>query len=324
MNASDELVLRCARKRREKLGDLSDDGFAELVRAVRENPATFVDDDQEQAFSDLTQALARVEAGRGDDDLLDDDEYRRERSRRLGRLVADCDRVLARDPGCVDAMTLRALASDRDADGTLALLLELEEQLASDLGPIAKPLGRDAWSDVFCRPRLRLAAAVSRFCLETARYRIARQRCDDLLELAPGDALGARLTAALALARLEDESGFDALDARFGRVGNAWSHLARTLLLYKLDRLPAARRALAGFAGLCQGGAYVLLRPCYVDVYLPDRPAVRPGSFEEATLAVHEADPIVVDTPDFATWAAAQPHISEMGKRFADDGGYDW
>lgn len=324
MNVVDELVLRCARKRRDKLGDLSDDGFAELVRAVRANPSSFVDDDEERAFAELSNALARIAASREGDDLLDDDEYRRERKRRLGKLESDCDRILAIDPSSIDARLLQALASDKDADEMLSVLLDLDEQVMAEQGPMPLPGKRDVWDDVFARPRLRLSAALSRSMLETARYRMARQECDALLAVSPSDELGARMTCALALARLEDEAGFDALDARFGRVGNAWSHLARALLMYKLDRLPAAKRALMGFNELCEGGAYVLLRPCYVDTYLPDRPRVRPGSFEEATLAVHEADPIVVDTPDFVTWASTQPGFSESARRFADEGGYDW
>ena len=324
MNAIDELVLRCARKRREKLGDLSDDGYAELIRAVRENPTKFVDDDEEQAFLELGRALGRVESSSADDDLLDDDAYLRERRKRLDRLSSDCDLICSIDPRCLDARLVRTLAQDKNPDETLDDLMGIDGEVTAELGPIVLPMSQDAWDDVFSRPRLRLAAAISRTLLETARYRMAEKACASLMDLSPADALGARLTCSLALARLEDEAGFDALDARFGRVGNAWSHLARVLLLYKLDRLPAASRALRGFDGLCQGGAYLLLRPCYVDTYLPDRPAVKPGSFEEATLAVHEADPIVVDTPDFVSWAGSQPGFSRSAERFADAGGYDW
>ncbi|MBD9242503.1 MAG: hypothetical protein EGQ45_00305, partial [Clostridiales bacterium] len=94
------------------------------------------------------------------------------------------------------------------------------------------------------------------------------------------------------------EAFIDELDARFGRQGNAWTHLTRALLLFKLDRTPAARRALRGFASLCRGGAYALLRPTFVEPYLPDRPDAEPGSYAEAMMAVHECDPAIMDTPD--------------------------
>ena len=153
---------------------------------------------------------------------------------------------------------------------------------------------------------------------------MTRTYCEELLALAPLDALGARLTYALALARLEDEDGFEWLDAREGRKGNAWFHLSRVLLMYKLGRMPAARRALKGYAQLCTGGAYILLQPIFVDTYLPDRPAFEPGSFFEAMLAAHEAEPIIADTPDFVGWAAEQPGFYDLALRYCADNGLDW
>ena len=142
--------------------------------------------------------------------------------------------------------------------------------------------------------------------------------------LNPTDELGARHTWAIALARLEDEAAFDELDARFGRQGNAWTHLTRALLLFKLDRMPAARRALRGFASLCRGGAYALLRPTFVEPYLPDRPDAEPGSYAEAMMAVHECDPAIMDTPDFLGWASAQNGFAEQAQRFARENDLDW
>lgn len=57
MNGRDELVLRCAQRRREKIGTLSDEGFAELCLAVRENPAAFVDSPEQASFATLVSAL---------------------------------------------------------------------------------------------------------------------------------------------------------------------------------------------------------------------------------------------------------------------------
>lgn len=324
MDAREELVSRCARRRRAKLGTLSDEGYGELVRAVRADPDRFADDPEEQAFLEVAKGLERLDSTGGDDDMLDDDEYLRERRRRLDRLLQSCDRALAVDPSCVDARLLSLLAADKDPDALLGLLLELDQDVTEESGPLVMPGSGNAWDDVFCHPRLRVQAAVARTCLDTARYRMASRTCEDLLGRTPSDELGGRYTYALALARLEDETGFDALDARFGRHGNAWLHLGRVLLLYKLDRMGAARRALAGFDELCEGGAYVLLRPVYVDTYLPDRPAFQPGSFEEATMAVHEADPIVVDAPGFVTWASEQPGMTRSAEGFAESQGYDW
>ena len=324
MNARKELIRRLSLKRRRKLGSLSDEAYRELELAVKANPLDFVDDDEEQAFALVVRAIEQLEASRRDDDLLDDEQYGKERSRRLERLSAACERALAMDERCVDAALLQLLAGDLAPDELLARQLELESRLVDELGVVAVPAAGDAWSDVFVRPRLRLQASIARTCLNTARFRMTVDRCCDLLAKAPLDVLGARLTCALAMARLEDEDGFEWLDVREGRRGNAWFHLSRALLMYKLGRMPAARRALRGYDSLCRGGAYVLLQPIYVDTYLPDRPPFEPGSFEEAMLAVHEADPIVADVPDFPAWACDQPGFLASAQDYCVRNGLDW
>jgi hypothetical protein len=61
-----------------------------------------------------------------------------------------------------------------------------------------------------------------------------------------------------------------------------------------------------------------------VELYLPDRPIYRPGSFDEMTLAVREVDPIVVDTPDFIRWAASHEWLVDEAAAFAHAEGLDW
>lgn len=324
MDAHKELVARLALKRRRALGELSDGAFRELEAAVSSNPAGFVDDAEEEAFLELSRALDLYESAQHDDDLLDDRQYERARSKRLGELHERCQRVLAIDPACGDARLVHTLSADLNPDETLDRLLDQSTREQESLGPVRVPATGDAWSDVFARPRLRLEDAIARTCLDSARYRMALRHSSELLRLAPLDVLGARYTCALAMARLEDEDGLEWLDQRFSRQGNAWLHLARVVLLYKLDRMPAARRALKGFGRLVEGGAYALLQPVFVDTYMPDRPAFEPGSFHEATLAVHEADPIIADTPDLAPWAAEQPAFVEEAQRFAEANGLDW
>lgn len=324
MDAHAELVLRLALKRRRKLGDLSDAAYHELEDAVRKNPADFVDDPQEEAFLALARALDAYTAAQTDDDLLDDEQYFAARSKRMARLHASCEQVLAIDPSCMDARLVATLSADNDAEATLDTLLDLRGEAVAAEGPIKMPATGDAWSDVFARPRLRLEDAIARSCMDTTRFRMALKTCSDLLSVAPLDALGARYTCSLAMARLEDEDGFEWLDSRFSRHGNAWFHIARSLLLYKLGRMSAARRALRGFDQLIRGGAYALLQPVYIDTYMPDRPPFEAGSFQEAMLAVHEADPVVADAPDFAIWAASQADFVASARSFADANGLDW
>ena len=315
MNAREELVERLALTRRESLGGMSDAAFEELRLAVREAPESFIDTPANQAFALIAQALERFERSSEDDDLLDDDEYLKARRKRHARMVADCDQALALDGNCTDARLLKALASEDNPDLLLGMLLEMEEPVEAD---------GDAWDDVLLRPQLRIRAAAVRACMETARYRMAVEKARASIDLAPSDVLGCRHSAALAYARLEDESGFEELDARFDHKSSAWSLLARAILNFKLGRMGAARRSLAGFSSLVEGGAYALLRPILVDTYMPDRPSVVPCCYEEAMFAVHEADPIIVDVPDFASWAESQPAVRAAAQDYADKYGYDW
>ena len=96
------------------------------------------------------------------------------------------------------------------------------------------------------------------------------------------------------------------------------------VLLYKLDRMSAARRALRGFDELCEGGAYALLRPTFVEVYLPDRPEAAPCSFRECMLATREAEPIIADTPDFIAWCQGNDWLVSSAGRFAEKNDLDW
>lgn len=340
MKFREELILRCAAARREKIGQMSDAAYNELLLTVRESPDAFVERGAEKAFAALGRAVERFDASVRDDDLLDDDEYVAERARRFSALAQACDKALAIDGGCLDARLVRALATEQEPEGLLAALRGLEQRAegagaeagagsgaagADEGAANAKPFEQLSWENVFDRPRMRLRAAVARACAEGARWGLARDAAESLLAVSEkdGDPLGARYTAALAYARLEDEEGLNALDARWSQ-GNTWGNLARCLLLYKLDRLPAARRALRGYASLCEGAAYALLRPIFVETYLPDRPDYAAGSFEEALCAVHEAEVIIADTPDFVAWCEGQDWFRADAEAFARSRDLDW
>lgn len=320
MNAYDELVARLCRRREQQLGGLSDGGRAELVRAVRDDPTAFIDTPADEAFALVVRALDRHDSAAEGKDLLDDEAFYEARSARLARLARDCQAALDLDPGCLDAALLIVLAQDVEPERLLGRLIELEKEV----GEPQSQDGADLWEDLAARPRLRVSAAIARTLLDSARYRMAAARCEKLVSCAPNDQLGARHTGLLAYARLEDEDAFDALDVRFSRQGSAWRHIAHAILLYKLGRMGAARRALDGYARLCEGGAYALLRPVMADIYLPDRPPVKPLSFEEATLAVHEADPIIMDVPDFVGWIEGQEAITHLAEGFARRHDLDW
>ncbi len=323
MDWHDELTRRVAAHYLEERGPLSEGAQRELLAAVTANVDSFISQPADRAFATVVRAQDALAKASANDEFLSDEEYMTARAQRLDRLRASCDEALTIDSSCTDAALIRVLVAEADALEHVGALRALDGQASPSV--FEKTADEDdAWSDVFARPALRVRAALAVTALDAANVSMALACARSLLDVMPNDELGMGGTAALALARLEDEDGFNELDARLGRRGSAWTNLARALLLFKLDRLPAARRALAGFCSLNEGGAYALLRPTYVETYLPCRPEFAPGSFEEAVLAVHEADPVVVDAPDFLNWASEQPGVLDGAVAFARANGMDW
>ncbi len=324
MDAREELICRIVRRRRAEIGELSNEAAQELQLAVAADPTSFVQASDEAAYLALGNALGAYEASRHDDDLLDDDEYLIRRGARLAKLSAAAQAAAETCPTCSDAQLIAAIAADKNPDELLDALLAIEH----DLYPTGAPQEAfdldETVAGIAARPWLRLKAAIARACLDGARAKMAIAAAHQVFEVDPQDGLGARYTAAIAHARLEDEEGFDALDARFAFHGNTWSNLARVILLYKLGRMSAARRALRGFDDLSAAGAYALLRPCFVELYLPDRPQAAVGSLDEAFMAVHEADATIVDVPDFIRWAQDQDWFMAHAQAYAEKYDLDW
>ena len=164
--------------------------------------------------------------------------------------------------------------------------------------------------------------AISQLCMASARYRAAANYARRVLK-AEGYPTRAAGTVLLALARLEDQDGFFALAHQLEeQVGadalenSPWYLLARTILLFKTNKMRPAARALREFANRCEGGAFFLLNPMYQTPYLPCRPEPR-DPWDLSHQAVWEADGIISDTPDFAPWANACEDVSQLAQEFA-------
>lgn len=189
--------------------------------------------------------------------------------------------------------------------------------------------------------------AIAQLCLASARYRAAAAYAQRLMR-ADGFWERGRGVLLLALARLEDERGFfelasdderrsaapadagadadetgggeRAAEAAEGRPApledSPWYLLGRTILLYKLGRRKNARRALRDLVARCEGAAFFLLNPTFLEPYLPVRPPAR-EAWELTHQAVWEADGILADTPDFADWAASVEGVADASERFA-------
>lgn len=303
----------------ERLGALS--------RQAMRSPDTLANDDEDRAFLALDRAVQRARQEIDDelDALHNNPEGASKRPpSRMPRTHALLQRCLELDPHCYDAQTLDILVRSETGDEALALLDALEPEARvwcsarAELfdGPVADP-----WDSVFLRPWLRLKARAIDLLVQATCYREALARCEEMLAFAPTDGQGVRHTAALLYARLEDEEGLASLDARYGHEGSCWMHLARAMLLYKLERRDAARRALLGLTDLCPGAAFYLAYPSYVPPYLPDRPLFTPGTEQESLFATYEADYLVVDTPEFINWALSIDRFREAAEKFGSTHG---
>ncbi len=324
MLVSAELTSRLLKKAVKANPDLANDPvrLAELSRQAMRSPDTLVSDDEDRAFRALDHAVQR--ARQEIDDELDAIAYNPEAAAkrppsRLPRTHALLARCLELDEHCYDARNLDILIRSDTGDEALAGLDALEPEARAWCsaqadrfdGPVADP-----WDAVFLRPWLRIKARAIDLLIQATCYREALARCEEMLSFAPTDGQGIRHTAALLYARLEDEEGLASLDGRYGHEGSCWMHVARTMLLYKLGRKDAARRALIGLAELCPGAAFYLAHPSYVPPYLPDRPLFASKSEEESLFATYEADFLVVDTPDFINWALSISKFRQAAERF--------
>ena len=324
MNVSSELTNRLIKKAAVADPTLATDParLAELSRRALRNPSSLFADDEDRAFHALDRAVQR--ARQEIDDELDEMYYEgakepKKPPSKLPRTQALLAKCIALDPYCYDALALDALIRCDTSDEALARLDALEPearawcegQAARYDGPVADP-----WDAVFLRPWLRIKSRAIDMLVQSCCYREARRRCEEMLAAAPSDGQGVRHTLALILARLEDEDALTRLDGEFSHEGSCWMHLSRAMLLYKLGRLDAARRAVVGLADLCPGAAFYLVNPSYVEPYLPDRPLYSPGTDRESLLATYEADFLVADTPEFIAWAQTIPQFDEAAKAF--------
>ena len=331
MNLTEELVQRCALKRRASIGSMSDAAYEELLLAVQSDLKSYASETDELPMYHLAQAVKRYQDSQFNDDSYTDEEFVQARITRLQTFLRVLENIREKYGENTDLLRMNALVHASDPESLLQALLAIQNQAEKEAkrttnleeSKIPATITYDMWTDVFKRPRLRLQAAICRAYVDTARFKLAATTCEQLLEESPSDAVGARFTLALTYARLEDEAALNRLDDRFNHHSNAWIELARALLLFKLSRISSARRALKSYQMNTEGGAFALLHPTFVDIYIPDRPEVKTGSFNEALLAINEAEPVIVDVPDFVEWAGNIPEFAAASDAYAEANGFD-
>lgn len=331
MNLTEELVQRCALKRRASIGSMSDAAYEELLLAVQSDLKSYASETDELPMYHLAQAVKRYQDSQLNDDSYTDEEFVQARITRLQTFLHALKNIREKYGENTDLLRMDALIHASDPESLLQALLAIQNQAEKEAkrtsnledSKTSATIPHDMWADVFTRPRLRLQAAIGRAYADTARFKLAATTCEQLLEDSPSDAVGARFTLALTYARLEDEVALNRLDDRFNHHSNAWIELARAILLFKLSRISSARRALKSYQMNTEGGAFALLHPTFVDIYIPDRPEIKTGSFNEALLAIHEAEPVIVDVPDFIEWAGNIPEFAAASDAYAAANGFD-
>ena len=278
--------------------------------------------------------------GRLEEDVIDDEEFMRKESKLYQDVRTELFKIWHTDHQCIDAQLVDIQLSPASLDAQLNDLLKLETTTREQLGhsaPAFDPEAPGLWDAAQLdgvtpaeatrtNPEvigwLHTLEVLSSTCIGSGRYKPAASYSRMVMR-AEGYPNHAEGTLLLALARLEDEDGFfkAARDSGADANDSPWFLLGRTILLYKLGRKRAAQRALKEFANRCDGGAFFLLNPTYLAPYLPVRPQPT-ESWSLAHQAVWEADGIIVDTPDFAPWAASVDGIDDISERFAARNGF--
>lgn len=308
---------------------------------VQDHPAKYAQTEHAQALlsymsvrDHLLNELARIED-------MPDDEFESKRNALFDDARDDLLKIVRIDALAVDAQLLAIILADTPVDACLGDLVKLEEQVRDYLVQSVEGFSLDAPN--YWEPRMLVGDAtasvltasgpaligwlhtlesISQLCLASARYRAGAAYARRVMRAAgyPTRAAG---TVLLALARLEDEDGFfklaHELEESQGaeRLENSpWYLLARTILLYKSNKMKPARRALREFADNCEGGAFFLLNPTYQTPYLPTRPDPK-ETWKLTHQAVWEADGIIADTPDFAPWASSLEGMEALSEDFA-------
>ena len=308
-----------------------------LHEEVRQHPDAYATTDHARALLAYTRTREQLlsELDRMED--LPDEEFEQRCKQLFDATRVKMYRIAQDDHLCIDAQLVDVLLSSAPLDSRINDLMRVEQAARTHLidgvpgfdldaphlwdeAALASN-GQDAATMTRTEPEvigwLHALEALSQECMATGRYRAAASYARTVLR-APGYGAGAMGTLLLALARLEDEDGFFAAVRTSAEEieDSPWFLLARTLLLYKLGHQRSAKRALRDFVSRCEGGAFFLLNPTYLTPYLPVRPEPR-ERWERSHQAVWEADGIIMDTPDFAAWAASVEGVENASEDFA-------
>ena len=256
----------------------------------------------------------------------------------ISRGHALLDEALSLDPSCFDAVRMKVAADSPTFEGYYQYLLDEAPRVRTSCEAARDAVTEDdpergAMARLLAMaPYLRWLATLSSKAVICGRNREALRFAREALELDQADGADVRYTAALALAKLEDDQGLDQLEVGLSSTvrahdpGNAWTRLARASLAFRQRDYSAARHHLRALVDRYPQAATALA----FQRELPDgvfaRLAVAPFSEDELILAISEGTVLLQEGRDalgrgsFGTWVmleaiglATKDQLMELG-----------
>lgn len=233
--------------------------------------------------------------------------------------------ALALDPNCFDAARMLSSYNVDSVETRYRWLAENEETVRAYCEAERDKLSEEAEDErlemarnLAMRPYWRWLASMAEEALICGRNRETIQIARRALESDPHDMSDVRFTLAYALAKLEDDAGFEELERNYSKISplrssnDAWMGIARVALAYKRCNFVEARTQLSRLLESYPGAGYCLI----LQSELPDgefaRLNVRPYTEDEMVLAVSEGIVLFQEGVDrsgkgvFGAWIASE------------------
>lgn len=276
--------------------------IADFKRIYTEKRDSLPQTDAERAFHLVAEATSLI-----DYRLPFSDEKTAEKI--IATAKALLNEAITLDTKCYDAQRMLAASHCPSFESYYRFLkdrvaqVKLNCEAARDTVSGHTLLDEELAEDLAMRPYKRWIATLALRALVCGRYRIAAQLVEELLDLDPQDVSGARYTAALVYAKLEDERALESVVARTLRLGNpahedAWVLLARIALAYKRRDMQAAELFLQELMSSYPQAASTLIRQDELPDSVFCRLPVMPFSEDELILAVSEASVLLQEGRD--------------------------
>lgn len=309
---------------REGIYPIENPPFIEsCIASYTADPENLIKTDRDRSFHLVTLATETIDYRLPFE--RDDEAAERESAHARAQLREALDL----DPDNWDARRMLAALDAKSADAYVRYLIDHRDAVrdACDaLRAAAKtPYDEEFVSSFGNRPYIRWLAAIAAQALVTGQYRLALSSAEECLEIAPDDPAEVRLTAMLAMAKLEctreqlrtfhreHAAAYRTLRAKMRRhykteqTRDAWELIAEIAIAYHELDFTGATHALRTLMQTYPHAA----GPLYYQVEFPEgvfgRANVEPGSEDELVLALSEATPLLqegIGAPDNACLAA--------------------